>query len=163
MTKLVPLSPEHVYSALSWVNDREVMRYFVDRQRDTTPDEEVKYINRMIESRTDEVYSIFDEEQYVGQCALNNITSKSASLFVVIRREFQNKGHAFSAVNQLLGLAWTERKLHKVWLSVRQQHVHAQRLYLALGFHFEGTLKDDYCIGGVYYDMVRMGVINPFF
>jgi RimJ/RimL family protein N-acetyltransferase len=34
-------------------------------------------------------------------------------------------------------------------------------MYLRLGFDFEGVLRDEYAVGGVYYDMVRMAKLAP--
>ena len=58
-------------------------------------------------------------------------------------------------------MAFGELGLRKVWLIVRKDNRHAQAMYLRLGFDFEGVLRDEYAVGGVYYDMVRMAKLAP--
>ena len=45
-------------------------------------------------------------------------------------------------------------------LIVRRDNRDAQAMYLKLGFNFEGVLVDEYCVNRVYYDMVRMSIVN---
>jgi RimJ/RimL family protein N-acetyltransferase len=155
---------------MSWVNDREVMQYFAARQKDITRDEELKYIEQLVASRNDRAFSIFDDDdQYVGQCSINQIhwPSLNGRLFIVIRKEQQGKGHGPMAICHLLDLAFGDpgchlgnMGLHKIWLIVRAENLAAQAMYLKAGFAFEGLLKDEYMVGERFHDMVRMGVIN---
>lgn len=163
MITLRPLMMNHLDHVMTWVNDREVMQYFANRQRDITREEEANYLEAIMSSKTDRVYSIFNDGEYVGQCSINQIywPAKNGRLFVVIKKDAHGHGYGPEAIKQLLKLAWTELGLHKVWLIVRQDNRHAQAMYLNLGFNFEGLLRDEYLVGGKFYDMVRMGIIQP--
>jgi RimJ/RimL family protein N-acetyltransferase len=156
--RLEPLSSAHVPHVMTWVNDREVMQYFANRQTDITEEEEGAYLVRLVASRTDRAFSIFSGDEYVGQCSVNQIywPAKNGRLFVVVRKEAQGHGYAPQAIAQLLDRSFGEMGLHKVWLIVRRDNRHAQAMYLKLGFDFEGVLPDEYCVGGKFYDMVRM-------
>ena len=46
MIKLVPLATHHLDHVMTWVNDREVMQYFANRQTDISREEEVKFTSR---------------------------------------------------------------------------------------------------------------------
>ncbi|MBK6695943.1 MAG: GNAT family N-acetyltransferase [Myxococcales bacterium] len=163
MVRLEPLSPSHLDHVMTWVNDREVMQYFANRQSDITRDEEATYIGGLVASNVDRAFSIFVGDEYVGQCSVNQIywPAKNGRLFVVIKKDAQGHGYGRAAIEALLAVAWNELDLHKVWLIVRQDNRHAQAMYLTLGFNFEGLLKDEYRVQDRYFDMVRMGALRP--
>src|SRR5262245_32509467 len=68
---LDPLRVEHLPLVMTWVNDREVMQYFANRQTDIGEEEEKRYIEALTSSKNDRCFSIFDGEVYVGQCSVN--------------------------------------------------------------------------------------------
>jgi diamine N-acetyltransferase len=161
--RLLPLALEHVPHVMTWVNDREVMQYFANRQSTITEEAERAYVEALMSSRNDRAYSVFDGDDYVGQTSLNQIywPAKNGRLFVVVRREMQGRGHGPAVVRAVLDLAWGELGLRKVWLIVRRDNRAAQAMYLKLGFDFEGVLRDEYCVGDTYFDMVRMAILRP--
>ena len=160
--RLEPLQLTHLPHVMTWVNDREVMQYFANRQTTIGEDEERAYMASLIASKNDRAYSIFDDDSYVGQCSLNQIywPAKNGRLFIVVRREMQGRGHGPRALERLLATAWNELDLHKVWLIVRRDNRGAQAMYLKLGFDFEGVSRDEYCVGGRWFDMVRMAILR---
>ena len=72
----------------------------------------------------------------------------------------QGRGYGPAAVQRLLHIAWHELELRKLWLIVRRDNHDAQAMYLKLGFDFEGVLRDEYCVGGRWFDMVRMAMVR---
>lgn len=161
--RLEPLRVEHLAHVMTWVNDRDVMQYFANRQTAISDAEERAYIESLAASNNDRAYSIFDGDAYVGQCSINQIywPAKNGRLFVVVRKEMQGRGYGPSAISRLLDVAWGELGLRKVWLIVRRDNKHAQAMYLKLGFDFEGVLRDEYFVGGKWFDMVRMASVRP--
>jgi RimJ/RimL family protein N-acetyltransferase len=162
MTALVPLAIDHLPHVMTWVNDRDVMQYFANRQTTITEEDERAYLASLLASRTDRAYSIFDGDAYVGQCSINQIywPAKNGRVFLVVRKGHQGRGHGAEAIRLLIARAWDELDLHKLWLIVRRDNRTAQAMYLKLGFEFEGVLRDEYCVGGTYFDMVRMGIVR---
>lgn len=160
--RLVPLSVEHLPHVMTWVNDREVMQYFANRQTDIGEDEERRYLASLIASKTDRAWSIFDDDTYVGQCSINQIywPAKNGRVFLALRRAMQGQGYGPRALEALVRLAWDELELHKLWLIVRRDNKKAQAMYVRLGFEFEGVLTDEYCVAGTWFDMVRMGLVQ---
>jgi diamine N-acetyltransferase len=160
--RLVPLTVEHLSHVMTWVNDRDVMQYFANRQAPISEADERGYISALVASATDRAYSIFADNDYVGQCSINQIywPARNGRLFVVVRRDMQGRGHGPAAVRQLLDTAWHDLDLRKLWLIVRRDNRAAQAMYLKLGFDFEGVLRDEYCVAGDWYDMVRMAIVR---
>ena len=161
--RLEPLSLVHLPQVMTWVNDKEVLQYFANLQKPVTEAEERTYLEKLLASKVDRAWSIFVDEDYVGQCSLNQIywPAKNARAFLVIRKEHQQKGCARAAIPALLEKAWAELGLHKVWLIVRRDNRTAQSLYLRLGFDFEGVLRDEYFVQDRFHDMVRMAIVRP--
>jgi diamine N-acetyltransferase len=161
--RLEPLRLEHLPHVMTWVNDHEVLAYFAGRQMDIGEAEERRYLEGLIASPNDRAFSVFDGENYVGQCSVNQIywPASSGRLFLVIRRELQGRGYGSAALLRLMDLAWTDLGLHKLWLIVRRDNREAQSLYLRLGFDFEGVLRDEYRVQGQFHDMVRMARLAP--
>ena len=147
---------------MTWINDREVMQYFANRQADVSEADELRYLDALIASNDDRAFSIFDGDAYVGQTSINQIywPARNGRLFIALRREAQHQGYGPEALSALLDLAWSELDLHKLWLIVRRDNKRAQAMYLKLGFDFEGVLVDEYFVGGRYFDMVRMALVR---
>jgi len=160
MVRLEPLALAHVAHVMTWVNDREVMQYFANRQTSITEEEERRYVESLLASHTDRAFSIFDGDGYVGQCSVNQIywPARNGRIFLVIRREMQRRGYGSAAIKSLIELSFGELDLHKLWLIVRRDNRDAQAMYLKLGFDFEGVLLDEYCVSGRFFDMVRMSI-----
>lgn len=165
--RLEPLAPEHLPYVMTWVNDTQVMGYFANRQTPIAKEAELAYIKTLISSKNDRAWSVFDAitGEYVGQCSINAIywPASNGRIFLVVTRNQQGKGYAVAILKALLHEAFFKLVLHKLWLIVREDNISAQEKYLKAGFQVEGLLKDEYFVNGVYYNMVRMGCINPDF
>lgn len=162
--RLLALSVAHLPHVMTWVNDREVMQYFANRQSDITEDEERRYLESLIASKNDRAYSIFAEDgAYVGQCSINAIywPARNGRVFLVVTKAQQRRGFGGAALRALVERAFGELGLHKLWLIVRRDNRAAQAMYLKLGFDFEGVLQDEYFVGGRFFDMVRMSLLAP--
>lgn len=155
---------------MTWVNDREVMQYFAQRQEHIAEDEERAHLEKLLASRNDRVFSMFDgassqddEASYVGQCSVNQIywPARNGRVFLVVRKAMQGRRLGAAAIDALVAHAFGELDLHKLWLIVRRDNRRAQAMYLRAGFEFEGVLRDEYCVGGTFFDMVRMGILRP--
>ena len=172
--RLVPLTVEHLPLVMTWVNDREVMQYFAQRQERIEEEEERRYLEALIGSKTDRAFSIFegeghDADSYVGQCSVNQIywPARNGRVFLVVRKARQRRGLGAAALSALVERAFGEMDLHKLWLIVRRDNRRAQAMYLRAGFEFEGMLRDEYCVPTSqgdgrpkFFDMVRMAVVR---
>lgn len=166
--RLVPLRVDHLPHVMTWVNDREVMQYFALRQERIEEAEERGYLEKLTASSTDRAYSVFlddgspEAEAYVGQVSVNQIywPARNGRVFLVVRKAMQGKGLGRAALEALVAEAFGPLDLHKLWLIVRRDNVSSQAMYTRAGFHFEGVLRDEYCVAGRWFDMVRMGMLR---
>lgn len=161
--RLVPLALDHLPHVMTWVNDREVTQYFALRQERISEEEEERYLESLIASKTDRAFSIFMGGEYVGQCSVNQIywPARNGRIFLVVRKAMQGQGLGSAALSALVERAFgDEMDLHKLWLIVRRDNRSAQAMYLRAGFEFEGMLRDEYCVQGKFFDMVRMAIVR---
>jgi diamine N-acetyltransferase len=147
---------------MTWVNDREVMQYFAMRQNHISEEEERGYLESILASKNDRLFSVFEGDAYVGQCSVNQIywPARNGRVFLVVQKSMQHGGRGAEMLQLLIAQAFQELDLHKLWLIVRRSNLKAQAMYLRAGFEFEGVLRDEYCVNGQFYDMVRMGIVR---
>lgn len=162
------LNVNDIVLVMRWVNDPAVMGYFANRQEPISLVDELAYIEKIVESPTDRVWSVCAAKgeknagDYIGQCSINQIywPARNGRVFLVVTKEHQGKGYGEAMLEALKKEAWA-MGLHKLWLIVREDNLVAQSHYVKAGFKFEGTLKDEYCVAGKFYNMVRMAILNP--
>jgi len=147
---------------MTWINDPEVTFYFARMGQDITRAEEEKVIQKLITSETDLMYSIFEDDAYVGQIGLSQIywPARNGRLGAMLCRAAWGRGIIQRAAELILDAAFGEHALHKVWLIVRADNEKGRHIWSTLGFKQEGVLRDEYRVHGRYYDMVRYGLLK---
>ena len=159
--ELRPTTLADLPDIMGWVNDPDITHYFAS-MGNITPEQEEEYLKKMLASKTDRLFSIFVDEEYAGQCSINQIywPAKNGRLFIVLTNEFQHRGLAQKVLAALLERAFIALGLHKVWLIVREDNAGSQFLYQRAGFSIEGTLRDEYFVNDKYYTMIRMAILD---
>ena len=158
-----PLELADVDKIMTWVNDPEVVGNFANFDHSISREEELHYIERMLASDTDKVFSVFSEQdEYIGQAGLHQIywPSRNGRAGLMIRREFQNRGYGQKAMGEMLRIAFEDYGLHKAWLIVREANEKARHVYEKCGFKVEGLLRDEYLLIGQYHNMIRMSILE---
>jgi RimJ/RimL family protein N-acetyltransferase len=173
LVQLVPLARAHVDHIMGWVNDRDIVGNLAAFSgKPFTRDDELQYIERMLASREDRVFSIFapasaGEQKYLGQCGIHQIFRRSrvgrASLIVADRGDM-GRGVGSAALARLLDVAFGPaaaggEELHKMWLMCFRENERARRTYGRVGFVDEGVLREEYLHEDRWRDMVRMSIL----
>lgn len=160
--KLKPLKLKDVEHIMTWVNDPEVVKNLQHFNKKFTKKDELAYVKKILASKNDFSFSIFDGNVYVGQCGIHQIIweNKLGRLSLIIKREYWNKGYAKKVLKLMVKLAFPKLKLHKIWLMHWKENQKADHLYKKVGFKKEGVLKDEYYWRGKYHDMIRMAIVN---
>lgn len=162
MIKLIPLSVRHINYIMGWINDPEVTQYFAGMQKMITRDEELSFVRKLIRSKNDKAYSVFDNEEYVGQVAINQIhwLSGEGRLFLVVVKKHQNEGYGHQIIEAIQEIAFQNLKLHRLYLIVRPDNERGLQLYHRCGFRQEGRLFEKYKIGERWTDMIQMVILE---
>ncbi len=101
--------------------------------------------------------------QYVGNVNLTAIhpVNRSAELSILIGdKTAWGKGVGGEATRLMLAHAFSDRNLHRVYLSVLSSNERARRLYERVGFRAEGTQREAVFKNGAYHDLVTMAVLG---
>lgn len=173
LVDLVPLARDHVDHIMTWVNDKEIVGNLAAFSgKPFTRDDELSYIEKMLVSKEDRVFSIFapavnGTQKYLGQCGIHQIFRRSrvgrASLIVADRSDM-GKGVGSAALARLLDVAFSPaprgEDLHKMWLMCFSTNERARRTYNRVGFVDEGVLREEYLHENSWRDMVRMSILQ---
>jgi diamine N-acetyltransferase len=158
--KLWPTGLEDVEKIMTWVNDPEVTAYFAT-MGNITKEQEIAYLSTMLASKNDRLFSIFVDDDYAGQCSINQIhwPSQTGRIFLVLTKKFQGRGLAAKVIAELLRVAFEDLKLNKIWLIVREHNERGRYLYKRCGFETEGLLREEYKVNDNFVNMVRMSIL----
>ena len=138
-----------------WMKDATVNCWFRFDPEATTMELVKQFIK--VNDNTDGVdyhYAIVDEaDEYLGTVSIKNVDliAKSGEYAIVLRSSAQGKGAGSFATKAIQKIAFEELKLHRLYLNVLSDNVHAWNFYERLGFVFEGEfidclkLRDKYC------------------
>jgi RimJ/RimL family protein N-acetyltransferase len=100
----------------------------------------------------------------IGFVILRNISAvhRCAELGVRIGEEGdRGRGVGKEAARQVLQFCWQVLNLNRVQVSVLAGNERALRLYTALGFEREGTLRQAQFIDGEWRNVIIMGALRP--
>jgi RimJ/RimL family protein N-acetyltransferase len=100
----------------------------------------------------------------IGFVILRNISPvhRSAELGVRVGEEGdRGRGVGKDATRQVLRFCWRALNLNRVQVSVLAGNERALRLYTALGFRREGTLRQAQFIDGAWKNVILMGALRP--
>lgn len=106
------------------------------------------------------------EGVHIGNIGLNRINWKDrhAELGIAIgEKTFWGQGYGTDAVRALLGLAFHEMNLHRVFLRVDVDNVRGIRCYEKAGFQREGVFRDVVFKDGAYCDQYAMSILESEF
>lgn len=83
-----------------------------------------------------------------------------AEIGILLAPQHQGQGYGEAAMLQMLNIAFNQLRLNKLYLTTRGINEKARSLYVKLGFHEEGVLKDHCYVNGKYYDTYFMSLFD---
>lgn len=107
-----------------------------------------------------------DTGAYIGNIGLYDLDwkNRNAEYAILIGdRPSWGQGFGLDATHALLGFAFGELGLHRIYLKVLAHHDRAIRLYQKAGFQEEGRLRDALFRDGAFRDVLLMSIIRDEF
>ncbi len=100
----------------------------------------------------------------IGLLQIDKVNSKAEYYITIGENSFKQKGIATKATHAIIEYAFSELKLHKVYLTVDAKNEHAIHLYEKSGFKREGYFVDDlFCASSsTFINRERYAVLNNF-
>jgi RimJ/RimL family protein N-acetyltransferase len=167
--RLRPVERDDLPSFVKWFGDHEIRQYLSTYLPFSLAQEERWFedLQERLEQQKGIVLSIETaEEVHIGTIGLNDIDWKNrqAELGIVIgNKSYWNQGYGTDAIRTLLGLAFGEMNLRRVFLRVDADNARGIQCYENSGFQQEGTLRDAVFKDGSYHDQHVMSILQPEF
>jgi len=139
---------------MRWVNDPDVVGKFEWYTGHTSRDEEQELLEHIITSN-DRVYSVYDNQAYIGQVGLHEIENNSSRMSIVLEKNSWGKGYGTRAINAVTQKAFDDG-INMVWATPRAENTKMQHITEKCGYRREAFLEDAYTLRGKTYDLVKM-------
>lgn len=167
--RLRPIERDDLPRYVEWFADPEVRRHLALYLPFSLAQEERWFENLLerLERREDVVLAIETAEGvHIGNVGLHRIDwkNRNAELGIAIgERSYWNQGYGTDAIRTLLGLAFREMNLYRVFLRVDADNARGIRCYEKAGFRREGVLREAVFKEGAYHDQYIMSILQSEF
>jgi diamine N-acetyltransferase len=167
--RLRPIERGDLPRFVEWFGDPEVRRHLAIYLPFSLAQEERWFENLQgrLERQEDVLLAIETADGvHIGNLGLHAINWKdrSAELGIAIgEKAYWNQGYGTDAIRTLLGLAFRELNLHRVFLRVDADNARAIRCYEKAGFQREGTSREAVFSEGSYRDQYVMSILESEF
>ena len=141
--ELRPFTPAHVSRTYQWVCTPRIQKTFLMRAKPTR-EGNIAYWNKVLSDKTQQVYAIYADSIYVGNCGLKN----KGELWIYIGLpELQKLGIGSAVTRMLLDRVFKENEI--AYVHVAKSNTVALKMYTRLGFKEVGWLEDEWQGRGV--------------
>lgn len=168
--RLRPVERDDLPRYVEWFSDPEVRRHLAQYLPFSLTEEERWFENLQERLERQETVALAIETAdgmvHIGNIGLHDIDwrNRSAELGIVIgEKSYWSQGYGSDAIRTLLGVAFGEMNLHRVFLRVDADNERGIRCYEKAGFHREGTLRDAVFKAGTYQHQHVMSILKSEF
>ena len=167
--RLRPIERDDLPRFVEWFSDSEVRRHLLAYLPFSLAQEERWFENLQgrLERQEDVLLGIETIDRVpIGNIGLHSIDwkNRNAELGIVIgEKAYWGQGYGTDAIRTLLGLAFHEMNLHRVFLRVDEDNARGIRCYEKVGFRREGTLREVIFKEGVYCNQHVMSILRSEF
>jgi len=168
-TRLRPIEQDDLPRFVAWFADPDVRRHLLIYMPFSLAEEEQWYQGLLERTaRREEVTLAIEtsEGMHIGNIGLHAINWKDrgAEMGIVIgEKGYWGQGYGADAIRTVLGLAFREMNLHRVYLRVDVDNERGIGCYEKAGFHREGTMRQVVYREGQYVDQHLMSILRPEF
>jgi diamine N-acetyltransferase len=167
--RLRPIEREDLPRFVEWFSDPEVRRHLLVYLPFSLAQEERWFegLQERLERQEEVLLAIETADGvHIGNVGLHAIDwkNRNAELGIAIgEKAYWGQGYGADAIRTLLGLAFREMNLHRVFLRVDADNVRGIHCYEKDGFRREGTLREVVFREGTYHDQYIMGILKQEF
>jgi diamine N-acetyltransferase len=167
--RLRPIERDDLPRFVEWFTDPEVRRHLLVYLPFSLAQEERWFedLQGRLERQEMLVLAIETTEGvHIGNLGLHAIDwkNRNAELGILIgEKAYWNQGYGTDAIRTLLGLAFREMNLHRIFLRVDADNARGIRCYEKVGFQQDGTLRDAVFKEGRYLDQYVMSILRAEF
>jgi len=166
MIELKDLTEKHVSPFYDWLNDKESIKYSLSAfQKINSPGEVDLWFKSILEDKKNLNLGIFLKGSnqligYAGICSTSNL-NKSGEYFIFIgEKTLWGKGIGSEVTRQIQRIAFFEKGLNRLMLTVSEHNIGGVKAYKKAGFIPEGKLRQACFRDGVFHDKIIMSVLK---
>lgn len=121
---------------LEWMYDTSVVEYLQTNFSEKTEEDCIRFIteSRKNQDRNLHLAVVDDQDEYQGTVSLKNINSNSAEFAITIRSCAMGKGISREAMAEIIRIAFSRKKLCRVYWCVSPRNERAVRFYDKNGY-----------------------------
>lgn len=149
----------------SWANDDEVTHYMITGTKPSIKEKMEQLYQDTINNQSEIVFAIVDSKTdhtigLVGLYQINNHIHSTEFRIIIGEKEFWGKGIGTECATWIIGYAFKNLNLNKVWLGVNEGNKGAIKSYEKSGFIKEGILRKEIYRNNIYYNAIRMSILK---
>ncbi len=166
MIVLKDLSKLHVSPFYEWLNDEESIKYSLSAFQKINNQNEVDlWFNTVLKDKKGLNLGIFlkDSEQLIGFAGICKLSSlnKSGEFFIFIGdKSMWGKGIGCEVAKQILKIAFLEKGLNRLMLTVSEPNIGGVKAYQKAGFIYEGKSRQACFRDGEFHDKLIMSILK---
>jgi len=166
MIQLKALSKNDVYPFYEWLNDSESIKYSLSAFQKINSKTEIDlWFETILKDQKNLNLGIFLEESnqligYTGICDISH-QNKSGEYFIFIGdKSVWGKGIGSEVSKQIIKIAFQDKKLNRLMLTVSEPNIGGVKAYQKAGFNLEGRLRQACFRDGTFHDKLIMSVLK---
>lgn len=152
------LDIEAVKLQVSWLNNKELMRFSEQRHMRHTVASQLDYIKSFLDHPENILREIHDEGRMVGTItAYIDKHNRVANVGILIGGEHQAKGYGYSSWSMLCDLLFDNVGMRRIEGGCMAAHEAMIRVFRRYGMREEGRRMSHFAYNGSYSDLVLYG------
>ncbi|WP_216639010.1 GNAT family N-acetyltransferase [Flammeovirga sp. SJP92] len=159
-----PLLKENVIPFYQWLNDPEVIRYSLSLFQKLNTEEEIDFWFKGVLRDTKTLsLGIYTDGKFVGYAGISNLSSvnKSGEYYIFIGdKSYWGKGVGTEVTKQIIQIAFEEKNLERLMLTVSVPNKGGVLAYQKAGFKKEGVLRNAALRDDQFHDKIIMSILK---
>ncbi len=157
------LKPNDVkQSYISWMIDKEVVKYSENQYRSFSIENQKLYVKNCFKEKDIDLYGIFINSEHIGNVCLKGLTSihKRAEItYLIGPKHFWGKGIGKKVVAIIISKAKEEYNLKKLYAGIAKENIASKKVLEKNNFVLEGIRKDHLFFNNTFMDQLDYGLI----
>ena len=164
---LAALAPRDIEAVAPFFADTAALYYYLpDLLLPRTPAQLQAMLDEWNDGKRNFVFACRYQEETIGLVTLSDLDAamgNGETGIMLAGRAWQGRGFATEAMGLLLGYAFGELGLHRVYARVAEENRPSLNLFRRLGFQQEGRLREAMRRGGRFVDLILFGLLEDEF
>ena len=107
---------------------------------------------------------LLEDSRMIGYTSMNNIDLRNLKIewggTIIGDKSLWGKGYASEAAKLMLAYIFTQYPVHKCYGYCLQEHVVTEKMFVSLGFHLDGVLRDEVFKNGEFKPMLAFSMLR---